>query len=79
MSELIPEVVQRIRSHGGLASIHVTPFTNPERELVGWQNVYVCRDGARFGLTPAEEQEAMPYSLDPVATATEGGEDETLA
>jgi hypothetical protein len=60
-----PEVVQRIRDHGGLLRIHVTPFTNRERKVIGWQNVYVCKDGARFGLTPAEEEEAMSYSLDP--------------
>ena len=59
-----PEMVQRIRAHGGLARIHVTPFCK-DGDVIGWQNVYVCKDGARFGLSPAEEVEAMPYSLNP--------------
>lgn len=71
---MIPEIVQRIRAHGGLARIHVTPFTNAEYEVIGWQNVYVCRDGTRFGLTPAEEDELMPYNLNPESDTTPGGE-----
>jgi hypothetical protein len=50
------DIVARIRKHGGIQAIHVTPFTGKGRKVIGWQNVVVCHDGTRFGLSLAEEE-----------------------
>lgn len=53
--EELPDVVRRIGEHGGMRAIHVVPFTNAEREVIGWQNVVVCMDGVRVGLSVEDE------------------------
>ena len=56
-----PEVVEWIASHGGIVRIHTVPFVlgwsrSGKRKIGGWQNVYICQDGTRRGLSPAEEE-----------------------
>lgn len=51
-----PTVVERIARSGGIAAIHVTPFCNPSREVIGWQNVVRCVDGTLIGLARDDEQ-----------------------
>jgi hypothetical protein len=47
--------VERIVAHGGIARVRITPFADRRGEVLGYQNVYECADGTRFGLTPTEE------------------------
>ena len=55
-----PKIVDRIAAHGGLARVHVAPFTR-DRKVVGWQNIYICVDGTRLGLSPAEEDRLIQH------------------
>lgn len=56
-----PEVVERIASHGGIDSVTVTPFKDAAGEVLGYQNVYRCVDGAKFGLSPEEERQLVVH------------------
>lgn len=57
-----PEIVEWIAAHGGIARVHVTPFTDGSGKRVGWQNVIVCMDGVRRGTSPAEGDEIIAHS-----------------
>jgi hypothetical protein len=50
------DIIARIRNHGGFGRIHVVPFTNAARKVIGWQNVVVCKDGTRIGLSSEDEE-----------------------
>jgi hypothetical protein len=56
-----PDIVRHIAEHGGISRIHVTPFTNAAHEVIGWQNVLICMDGVRVGLSPGQEREITGY------------------
>jgi hypothetical protein len=56
-----PEIVQRIAAHGGIRRIHVTPFTDRTRRVIGWQNVIICMDGTRCGLTPGQARSVLTH------------------
>jgi hypothetical protein len=60
-----PKTVEDIRSHGGLRAIHVTPLTS-HGHTVGWQNVYVCKDGTKFLMSVEQENVLMKYDLNPI-------------
>lgn len=69
----IPEIIQRIRSHGGMAGIHVIPVTELDPDQpddygtlrhAGWGNVVACRDGTRIALTLEDEQALKTHRVD---------------
>lgn len=49
-------VGERLIRHGGIAAVHTEPVTDTRGEVVGWQNVIICRDGHREPITPDEER-----------------------
>lgn len=57
-------ILERVRKHGGIRAVHMVPVTATDlddpynyRTLrhAGWQNVVVCYDGTRFGLSMEDE------------------------
>jgi hypothetical protein len=61
MEQEHPDIVERIAAHGGIRGIHVVRLTVQEhdglpRRYDGWQNVAVCMDGTRLGLSPEDEE-----------------------
>jgi hypothetical protein len=72
----MPQVVRRIREHGGIGFIELVPLAgfklrpgvpadDCERRLAGWHNVVVCVDGCRIGLTPEEERHLENWTCTP--------------
>ena len=55
------DIHDRLDKHGGMLAIHVTPICGAaktrsgKRKVIGWQNVAVCWDGTRFGLSLEDE------------------------
>lgn len=57
----VPRIVERLLEHGGIHTVHVVPFVGRKRRHLGWQNVVVCCDGTRIGLSPGDEDTICDY------------------